>query len=331
MEIYQNSFCKIIILFFVFSYCKTPQYHKLENCNILFDYHNIIDSINLNDTYSIFIRLNPNLRDYKNEIISDSEIFLIQKQKDHTFKKKPIEIKNRDDYPLKPISIASFLTEKEIYIYILNLAFFDQRSIEIYKLVNEALEFQSRIRTRNFKDLKSISISKNQEIIGIQKDTIFLLKSGKLKYVDIKISNIEKIKKIDQNYILIATKKKQIYLLTENFQIVHTLQFDLYPLDIFFWEDQFMILLSNEYLSKSNPNPSNLKSSKEFLYVISKNNFFRYQKFSIKSEFFTKFFITNNNLYTSLFYYPSQTFILHSWQSYSLECSINKDFFIHSR
>lgn len=264
-------------------------------------------------------------------MISNFEIYLIQKQKDYSLKKKPLEIKNRDGYPLKPLSIASFVNEKETYIYILNIAFFNQRSIETYKLENETLHFLSRIRTRDFRDLMSIAISQNQEIVGVHKDKIFLLKSRNLKYLDIKLSNLEKIKKISQYYMLISPKNRKIYVLSESFKILHILEFDLYPLDIFLWENQFIVLVSEDYFSKWSSYPHDLINAKEFLYVIPRNNFFHHNKYSIKSNFLKKFFIPNNVLYSTLFYKHSQALILHSWQSYSLECNIAKDFLIHSR
>lgn len=309
------------------TFCRTPQYKETKQCTVLPEHSNIIDFLSLNETETILVKLNPTLRDHKKEIIHDAKIYLT-KSNINNHKNSLIEILNRDDYPFKPFSIGMYQNEKNIYIYILNIAFLKQRSIEIYQYENEKLRFISRIRSKEFKDLKSITINTNQEIIGIQKNKIFLHKSRTYKNLDLSLPEIFRIRKIQNNYYGIATKEKKIYKLSEDLKVISTFSFDFYPLDIFFYNGEYLILLSSVYkdpLSLS----SNQKNQNQYIYILNEEDMISKSYFSIYDAF-KKLKIPIVSYFSSLDFKKSHLLlILHSWETYSMSCKIDKDFFIN--
>lgn len=327
MEIFKNSFYKfLIILILFFNFCKTSSYKKVEECNQIRDFANVIDFLLLEENEFLLFILNPNLRDYKNEIIHQSKILLIKKDKNKIFKIKNINILNRDDYPLKPYSASLYKKEKENFIYLINIAFLEQRSIEIYKLENENFVFQSRIRSKEFKNLQGISITKNQEILGSVDNKIFLYKNGALKYLNLKIPKINKIRKIEEEYFLISSKNKKILVLSEDLQIKKQLEFDFYPVEIFYKNGLYGILLNQKYYDflyyqLNNPKEKNINN---YLYLIPKDVFHTIDYYSLFESSIEKYLISNQEIYHTFSYI--EFFLFNSWNSYSMTCEINNDF-----
>ncbi len=323
----------MILFTFLFS-CRTPIYKNTycqENHNI----HKILQSINIDLNKWILVSLNISNRDYKNEIIHDTRLILAELKGEELFF-KDIKITGRDDYPFKPISFA--YDEKSKTFYLLNVAFNQQRSIEIYSLKEDTLIFKNRYRSKTFQNLVSITFWNNKLIalgyldtfIAIKPTIFFELKNEQFNSIKSKITNAVRIKNIHNQLYVFIPKNKEIVQLDEQYNIIKKIQFDLFPYDMFFYNNKFIILLNKNYIPiYNNYEQNNFNNNQSFFYLISEKLIEQDRKFKLTDNDFEKYFI-NNYPYFDLFYFfipknNSIEILLNQYTIYSNRCSIMSD------
>jgi hypothetical protein len=336
LEVYQSTFYKFIFLilfFFVFS-CRTPVYKNTycqENKNI----HKILQSINIDSNKWILVSLNISNRDYKNEIIHDTRLIMAELKGEELFF-KDIKIIGRDDYPFKPISFA--YDEKSKTFYLLNIAFNLQRSIEIYSLKEDTLIFKNRYRSKTFQNLLSITFWKDKLIalnyldnfLAIDPTIFYELKNEQFQSIKSKITKAERIKKIHNELYAFIPENKEIVQLDDQYNIIKRIQFDLYPYDMFFYNNKFIVLLNKKYIHiYKSYEQDNFINNPSFVYSIPEKSIAQDRKFKLTDTDFEKYLI-NNHPYFDLFYFSipkknSIEIILNQYTIYSNRCSITSD------
>ncbi|MCS7204245.1 MAG: hypothetical protein NZ853_00945 [Leptospiraceae bacterium] len=239
---------------------------------------------------------------------------------------------NRDDYPLKPVSIAYDNKKKEIFL--LNIALKTQRSIEIYELKNKSLIYKNRFRSPKFKNLISITIFKDQ-MVGLnyngfsiffwRKGVLFIKKDSKgFEYILEKARYATKLKAINDKLFVVVPKEKKILMFDENFNFYRQLNFDEYPLDIEFFMDNYLISLSKKYLNVfEGLEVDEIKSLDTYFYIISRNDL-DYKESFRKNESFIKKLKLRNFYSHSFFSYQSMklNLFLHHYSLSSIICEI---------
>jgi len=294
---------------------------------------NIVQSQSLTNRKWILLQLNLSKRDLNNEIINNSKILLFE-IKNQKYLIKEFKIVRRDDYPLKPISIA--FDDKNKIVYILNLAFFNQRSIEVYKLKNNLLIFEKRYRSEDFNDIISIAFYNDKllalnyinKILTLTSKSFIILENHKFQYLNSNLKNAEKIIPINNKIFIIIPKKKKIVIFDDNFQIIQNKNFDFYPYDILFYQNKYIVLLNKKYINiLNNSYYSNYYDNESYIYVINENTFNQYNDFLITSNIFDKYYI-DSKPYIDLLYIPleNKSLIFNQFMTYSKNCNVNMDF-----
>ncbi|GIX41464.1 MAG: hypothetical protein KatS3mg129_1197 [Leptospiraceae bacterium] len=333
MEIQKNSFYKFALGILLLINCKTPVY-KDTICYKINTIYKVLQSIEIDSNKWMLIVLDLNKRDYKNEIINDTKI-QIAELKYNKFYIRDIKILKRDDYPLKPISIAYDKLSKTIYI--LNMAFYKQRSLEIYTLEKNILLFKTRYRSDNFNNLISIAYF-NKKLIGLNSiDSLlninpitFIIKDDlKFQYLTSKIKNAYKIKNINDSLFVIQPKEKKIIFLDKDFNINREIHFDLYPYDILFSNNQYVILLNKNYINILDSNTYQyLQNNESYFYFIPIPLLNTYHKFDIYNSSFEKYKIISQSYFD---FFATNTkekdwdIIINQFSSFSNRCNIHND------
>lgn len=336
LEMLKNSIPIIIIIIVVlFSQCKTPIYKELI-CYDEVSIKNIIDSIEISTNRWLILSLNPIERDYKNEVINNSTIFLIE-YKDGNILTKEVKIVDRDDYPFKPISIT--FDKSSNTVYLLNLAFQKQRAIESYELKKHELHYKKRFRSDNFKDLISL-IYMNEKLIGLNYNDVFFSNNDiiirdikSFYYRNFNIKKGLKIKNFNNNIFIIIPKEKKILLLNTDFKLLETYKFDFYPMDLNYFNQYYYILLNKNFINYINDNNISKevikKNTDSYIYKLSIDILKNHRSFNIKDEYFEKFKIPQNAYYNNIIYFSNMKeneIMLNRFYSNSKKCNIDKDF-----
>lgn len=304
LGIQKNSiYLNIILGLLIFISCKTPQYKEI-NCIQDNSFNFIYDSFLIEDNKWILIVLDISKRDYKGEIINNSELYFLELI-NNNYKIYSIKIENRDDYPFKPISIA--YDKQNNIVYVLNIAFQNQRSIELYKIESDKLIFQRRYRSEKFKNLVSL-IFYNNFLLGLNNikfwqtnPTFIKINNKKFEYIKKDIFNGYKLKSLNNFIFVLIPENKNILILDNQFNIIKKLSFDMYPVDIFYENDNFYILLVSSFKNYFK-NLENLeKTGNSYIYIINKNYIKNYNFFSLYDTFFKKYQISKKTFF-NIFY-----------------------------
>lgn len=119
--------------------------------------------------------------------------------KRHSYEIINLKVEDRDAYPFRPLGIDSIQINNDIFVFVVNQAFSDQRSIEVFEFKlnryqnnynGASLRFLKRIRTRNLGKIVDVAAFSTDEYMLIrEKSSGFLGNTGSLIYYSNRLLN----------------------------------------------------------------------------------------------------------------------------------------------
>lgn len=109
----------------------------------------------------------PNRVDAQGEWINDGGIFLVHRKTHETVRPA---IVGRDDYPFKPQGIDAIGDKVGVLVYVVNAAFREQRSLELFRLEKSMLVFQRRSRLYRLKHIVDASAWGPDDVLLLSRD-----------------------------------------------------------------------------------------------------------------------------------------------------------------
>lgn len=100
--------------------------------------------------------------DAQGEWINHGSIYLINRK---TYETARVAIQGRDDYPFKPRGIDVIREKADLFVYVVNAAFREQRSLETYRLVKGTLTFLRRSRLYRLKHIVDVSAHATDDLL----------------------------------------------------------------------------------------------------------------------------------------------------------------------
>lgn len=188
----------ILMIFCIVLGCSKPNIRDLTNCRSVLNTTNLVD-ISLPETKSkfLFVALQDRQQvDAGEQWLNTGYIGLMKR---HNYEIVNLKIEDRDAYPFRPLGIDSIQINNDIYLFVVNQAFKDQRSIEFFEFKynryqnnynGASLRFLKRIRTRNLGRIVDVAAFSTDEYMLIrEKSSGFFGNVGSLIFHSNRILN----------------------------------------------------------------------------------------------------------------------------------------------
>lgn len=145
------------------SFCAKPQLRQMSGCNRTVDLEGVIDIADAGSGL-LFVAVHDRRPvDAKGESLNSGRIVTVHRR---TLEVKELIVQDRDKYPFKPLGIDSMVgRNNEPMLFVVNEAYRNQRSIEIYRLQRGNLVFQRRIRTARMQGIRDIALVSPDEYV----------------------------------------------------------------------------------------------------------------------------------------------------------------------
>lgn len=147
------------------SFCTKPQLRQMSACNRTVDLEGVVDIADAGSDL-LFVAVHDRQHvDLKGESLNSGRIVTVHGR---TFEVNELIVQGRDEYPFKPLGIDAMVVRNEPMLFVVNEAYHNQRSIEIYRLQRGILVFQRRIRTARMQGIKDIALFSPDEYVVLR-------------------------------------------------------------------------------------------------------------------------------------------------------------------
>lgn len=170
----------LLLLYAAFlSSCSSPEVKHLP-CGQSLDLEGVSDIADSGAGF-LFVAVQDRSKvDLKNEHLNTGRIVTVNRR---TLRIQEPVVRGRDDYPFKPLGIDASRKGRSIYLFVVNEAFRDQPSIEVYTYTGNALQFVKRIRTARMQGITDILLFSDDEFVVVrEKPAGFAGKLGDVIY-----------------------------------------------------------------------------------------------------------------------------------------------------
>ncbi|MBW7858972.1 MAG: hypothetical protein H3C43_11920 [Leptonema sp. (in: Bacteria)] len=169
----QRKLCITVVLVLLFFSCSKPNIRELNHCRVINNLPTLVDfSIPDANSDIMFLALQDRHQvDADDEWLNTGRIGLMKRQGYELF---DLQIEGRDEYPFRPLGIDSAQVKNDVFVFVVNQAFINQRSVEIYQFKNgrypnnfknASLLFLRRLRTRNLANIVDVAAYSSEEFM----------------------------------------------------------------------------------------------------------------------------------------------------------------------
>lgn len=147
------------------SFCAKPQLKQMSGCNRTVDLEGVVDIADAGSGL-LFVAVHDRRPvDAKGESLNGGRIVTVHRR---TLEVKELIVQGRDEYPFKPLGIDAMVGRNEPMLFVVNEAYHNQRSIEVYRLQRGNLVFQKRIRTARMQGIRDIALVSPDEYVIVR-------------------------------------------------------------------------------------------------------------------------------------------------------------------
>jgi len=174
------------------SFCSETQLKQMNGCSRTVELEGVIDIADAGSAL-LFVAVHDRRPvDVKGESLNSGRIVTVHRR---TLEVKELAIHGRDEYPFKPLGIDALVERNEPVLFVVNEAFRNQRSLEVYRFQRGNLVFQKRIRTARMQGIRDIALLSTDEYVVVREKRpglfggegdLILHRNSTLRYLSLK-------------------------------------------------------------------------------------------------------------------------------------------------